>query len=132
MFTFMDHQFVFGKKGFVTANLIAHKVQLLGMNVGLVSPPTRSCAVPEKRKYKFKFNLSISTFHAYFSKNNCEYAHNTKYIFLFEWFISLFSHWHCVSSFWNYQKWHGNFFKITCIKMVYLKKEYQIIILEDK
>ena len=50
MFTFMDHQFVFGKKGFVTANLIAHKVQLLGMNVGLVSPPTRSCAVPEKRK----------------------------------------------------------------------------------
>ena len=27
------------------------------------------------------------------------------YIFLFEWFISLFGHWHCVSSFWNYSKW---------------------------
>ena len=27
------------------------------------------------------------------------------YIFLFEWFISLFSHWHSVSSFWNYSKW---------------------------
>ena len=25
-----------------------------------------------------------------------------KHIFLFERFISLFSHWHCVSSFWNY------------------------------
>ena len=42
----------------------------------------------------------------------------SKYIFLFERFISLFSHWHCVSSFWNYSKWHGNFFKITCLKMV--------------
>ena len=67
----MDHQFVFGKKGFVTANLIAHKVQLLGMNVGLVSPPTRSCAVPNKRKYKFKFNLNFSCL---FIKNNFEYV----------------------------------------------------------
>ena len=28
---------------------------------------------------------------------------NKLYIFLFERFISLFSHWHCVSSFWNFQ-----------------------------
>ena len=36
------------------------------------------------------------------------------YIFLFTRFISLLTHWHCVSSFWNYQNGRENSFKITC------------------
>ena len=39
-----------------------------------------------------------------------------RYIFLFERFISLFSYWHCVSSFWNFQN-GMDFFKISCLKM---------------
>ena len=40
-----------------------------------------------------------------------------EYLFLFEWFISLFSHWNCVSSFRNYSKWQNKTsFKITCSK----------------
>ena len=48
MFTFMDHQFVFGKKGFVTAGLITYKVQLFRMYVGFMSTSTSSCAISEK------------------------------------------------------------------------------------
>ena len=39
----------------------------------------------------------------------CQIKKVTEYIILFERFISLFSHWQCVSSFWNYSKWQGKF-----------------------
>ena len=41
-------------------------------------------------------------------------------IFLFERFISLFSHWHYVSSFWNYSKWQGKISSKSHVKDVCL------------
>ena len=45
--------------------------------------------------------------------------------FLFEWFISLYSHWHCVSPFWDYSKWQKKTSFKTSFKTS-LKTSFQI------
>ena len=62
MFTFMDNQFVFSKKGFVTTSFITYKVQLFCVNVSFMSTPASSCTVSENiQMYFLKFCIKYTS-----------------------------------------------------------------------